>query len=228
MSTRAESLASSLESVKSRIDQAAKSVDRALEEITLIAVTKTYPASDAEILSKLGVTDFGENRDSEGAEKAASVEGTWHFQGQIQSKKLKSISSWASVIHSIDSLEHLAKLAKALENSGKVMDVFLQLSLDGDSGRGGVLASDLSPLADFVVKNPSLALMGLMCVPPVAAEVEESFAKIQMEHLRFLRGYPQAIYLSAGMSSDFESAIKHGATHIRVGSEILGSRSYPQ
>jgi uncharacterized pyridoxal phosphate-containing UPF0001 family protein len=91
-----------------------------------------------------------------------------------------------------------------------------------------VLASDLSPLADFVVKNPSLALMGLMCVPPVAAEVEESFAKIQMEHLRFLRGYPQAIYLSAGMSSDFESAIKHGATHIRVGSEILGSRSYPQ
>jgi pyridoxal phosphate enzyme (YggS family) len=228
MTEREDFLSQSLESVKSRIKDAAISAGRISQEITLIAVTKTYPVSDAQILARLGVKNFGENRDSEGAEKASCVAGTWHFQGQIQSKKLRSITSWASVIHSIDSLEHLAKLSKVLENSEKVLDVFLQLSLDGDPERGGVLTSELFPLADFVLSCSSMNLMGLMCVPPVAADIEESFAKIQSEHHAFLRNYPQATNLSAGMSSDFECAIKHGATHLRIGSEILGSRVYPQ
>jgi len=228
MTTREEVLARSLESVQTRISSAATSVGRTAEEITLIAVTKTYPTSDAEILRTLGVTNFGENRDSEGAEKSALVQGIWHFQGQIQSKKLKSIASWASVIHSIDNLEHLEKLSKALENSEKRVDVFLQLSLDGDAGRGGVVASSIAPLADFVMSDPSLRLLGLMCVPPVEADVEQSFTAIESSHQRFLRDYPEATKLSAGMSNDFETAIEHGATHIRVGTEILGSRTYPQ
>ena len=228
MTTRADFLASSLQSVRERIDSAAKSVGRSTDEITLIAVTKTYPTSDAEILASLGVTNFGENRDSEGAEKAAVVSGRWHFQGQIQSKKLKSIAAWASVIHSVDSEEHLSKLSKVLENTGKMMDVFLQLSLDGDLSRGGALAKDISKLADLVESNRSMRLMGLMCVPPVGADLDESFARIQSEHLAFLANYPQATNLSAGMSMDFETAIKHGATHIRVGSQILGQRAYPQ
>jgi hypothetical protein len=228
MTTREEFLARSLESVQSRISTAATSAGRTAEEITLIAVTKTYPTSDAEILRTLGVSNFGENRDSEGAEKSAVVQGIWHFQGQIQSKKLRSIASWASVIHSIDSLEHLQKLSKALENSEKKVDVFLQLSLDGDAARGGVVATSIAPLADYVMSDPSLHLMGLMCVPPVEADVEQSFAAIESSHQRFLRDYPGAVKLSAGMSNDFEVAIKHGATHVRVGSEILGSRTYPQ
>jgi hypothetical protein len=228
MTTREEFLARSLESVQSRISVAATSVGRTAEEITLIAVTKTYPTSDAEILRTLGVSNFGENRDAEGAEKSAAVQGIWHFQGQIQSKKLKSIASWASVIHSIDNLEHLQKLSKVLENSERKVDVFLQLSLDGDAARGGVVASSIAPLADYVMSDPALRLMGLMCVPPVEAEIEQSFAAIESSYQSFLHDYPDADKLSAGMSNDFEIAIKHGATHIRVGSEILGSRTYPQ
>lgn len=228
MTTREEFLTRSLESVQSRISSAAISAGRKPDEITLIAVTKTYPSSDAQILRTLGVVNFGENRDTEGAEKSALVPGIWHFQGQIQSKKLKSIASWASVIHSIDNLEHLQKLSKVLENSEKKVDVFLQLSLDGDAERGGVVANSLAPLADFVMSSPSLHLLGLMCVPPVEADIEQSFAAIESSHQSFLRDYPVAINLSAGMSNDFETAIAHGATHIRVGSEILGSRTYPQ
>jgi pyridoxal phosphate enzyme (YggS family) len=228
MTTREEFLARSLESVQSRISVAATSAGRTAEEITLIAVTKTYPTSDAEILRTLGVSNFGENRDAEGAEKSAAVQGIWHFQGQIQSKKLKSIASWASVIHSIDNLEHLQKLSKVLENSERKVDVFLQLSLDGDAARGGVVASSIAPLADYVMSDPALRLMGLMCVPPVEAEIEQSFAAIESSYQSFLHDYPDADKLSAGMSNDFEIAIKHGATHIRVGSEILGSRTYPQ
>jgi pyridoxal phosphate enzyme (YggS family) len=228
MTTREEFLARSLESVQSRISVAATSAGRTVEEITLIAVTKTYPTSDAEILRTLGVSNFGENRDAEGAEKSAAVQGIWHFQGQIQSKKLKSIASWASVIHSIDNLEHLQKLSKVLENSERKVDVFLQLSLDGDAARGGVVASSIAPLADYVMSDPALRLMGLMCVPPVEADIEQSFAAIESSYQSFLHDYPDADKLSAGMSNDFEIAIKHGATHIRVGSEILGSRTYPQ
>jgi len=228
MTTREEFLARSLESVQSRISVAATSAGRAAEEITLIAVTKTYPTSDAEILRTLGVSNFGENRDAEGAEKSAAVQGIWHFQGQIQSKKLKSIASWASVIHSIDNLEHLQKLSKVLENTERKVDVFLQLSLDGDAARGGVVASSIAPLADYVMSDPALRLMGLMCVPPVEADIEQSFAAIESSYQSFLHDYPDADKLSAGMSNDFEIAIKHGATHIRVGSEILGSRTYPQ
>jgi pyridoxal phosphate enzyme (YggS family) len=228
MTTREEFLARSLESVQSRISVAATSAGRTAEEITLIAVTKTYPTSDAEILRTLGVSNFGENRDAEGAEKSAAVQGIWHFQGQIQSKKLKSIASWASVIHSIDNLEHLQKLSKVLENSERKVDVFLQLSLDGDAARGGVVASSIAPLADYVMSDPALRLMGLMCVPPVEADIEQSFAAIESSYQSFLHDYPDADKLSAGMSNDFEIAIKHGATHIRVGSEILGSRTYPQ
>jgi len=228
MSERSQFLAESVASVKARVAQAATSVGRTADEVTLIAVTKTYPVSDAQILATLGLTHFGENRDSEGVEKAAVVEGTWHFQGQIQSKKLKSIASWASVIHSLDNLEHLEKLSKVLENSQKVINVFIQLSLDGDSSRGGVIAPSLAPLAEFASSDANMNLLGLMCVPPVEAEVEKAFQAIGLAHQSFISDFPDSSFLSAGMSSDFETAIKYGATHIRVGSEILGQRSYPQ
>ncbi|CAB4877864.1 unannotated protein [freshwater metagenome] len=228
MNERLELLSSSLASVQKRVEEAATSVGRSTGEITLIAVTKTYPVSDVQILASLGLTHFGENRDSEGAEKASIVSGTWHFQGQIQSKKLKSIASWASVIHSIDNLEHLAKLSKVLESSEKVMNVFIQLSLDGDPSRGGVVASSLAPLAEFVLHSSNLNLMGLMCVPPVEEDIESAFETIGLVHQGFIRDFPEAIFISAGMSSDFETAITYGATHIRVGSQILGQRAYPQ
>ena len=190
--------------------------------VTLIVVTKTYPVSDVEILKDLGVDTFGENRTEEGEIKAAAVPATWHFQGGIQSRKIKDIVQWADVIHSLDNIEHALKVGQRAE---RLIDVFLQLSLDGDPERGGVIESELSALAEVVVAAPNLTLAGLMCVPPVSAIPAEAFSQIYAVHQRFLKDFPNAKSLSAGMSGDFDVAIDHGATHIRVGSSILGSRT---
>jgi PLP dependent protein len=225
MTSRYEEIASNLNGVIEQIKAAAQSSARAYEEITLIAVTKTFPVSDVHVLASLDVHHYGENRDSEAAPKAVAVPGTWHFQGQIQSNKLKSIASWANVIHSLDEIRHIQTLDKVAVHR---IGVFLQVSLDGAQGRGGAAPTDLSALADSVVQSTHLDLMGLMAVAPLDVPVDQAFEKLATIHAAFKSAYPQAIYLSAGMSNDFESAISHGATHIRVGSSILGSRPTPQ
>jgi len=190
-------------------------------EVTLIAVTKTFPVSDAQILQTLGVTDFGENRDAEGAEKAAIVPGSWHFQGQIQSNKLKSITKWASVIHSLDDPRHFEIIERVAPHP---LTIFLQVSLDGAHHRGGAGLDDLYSLAELVEKSPTHTLAGLMSVPPLGVEPDEAFAQLAVIHNDFMKRFPAATKLSAGMSGDYQSAISHGATHVRVGSSILGSR----
>ena len=211
--SRREELAEKLGQVQAKISQS---------NVTLIVVTKTYPASDVQILHELGVQNFGENRSEEGVEKSAIVDATWHFQGGIQSRKLPDIASWADVIHSLDNSGHITKLESATE---KELDVFLQLSLDGDPSRGGVIESELPALADQVLATNNLNLLGLMCVPPVAATPQNAFTEISEIHRRFISRYPGARSLSAGMSGDYEIAMDCGATHIRVGSSILGSRA---
>jgi pyridoxal phosphate enzyme (YggS family) len=188
----------------------------------LIAVTKTFPVSDAEILKTLGVEDFGENRDAEGAEKSQSVEGRWHFQGQIQSNKLKSITSWASVIHSIDELRHFEMIEKVATHP---LTIFLQVSLDGAHHRGGAGVDQLYHLAEKVSASPTHTLAGLMSVPPVGVDPNEAYSQLAVIRNEFMKRFPSATSLSAGMSGDYEVAISHGATHVRVGSSILGSRS---
>jgi pyridoxal phosphate enzyme (YggS family) len=213
---RAEELSFNLELVRSKIATVAN------HEVTLIAVTKTFPASDAQILHDLGVRDFGENRDAEGAEKSAIVSGEWHFQGQIQSNKLKSITSWASVIHSLDDPRHFEIIEKVAPHP---LQIFLQVSLDGADHRGGAALDDLYALAASVEKSPTHTLAGLMSVPPVGVVPNEAFAQLALIHKEFVKQFPSAHSLSAGMSGDYEEAISHGATHVRVGSSILGSRS---
>ena len=135
---RAE-LSRSLSVVQARILDATARASRKAEEVTLVAVTKTYPISDVEILHQLGVTDFGENRSAEGLEKSSLVSAQWHFQGQIQSNKIAAISSWAQTVHSLDDPSHVAKFDRAVgEIPGKRLHVFIQISLDGDSSRAGV------------------------------------------------------------------------------------------
>ena len=226
MTERAEFIAKSLKDVQSRIATAASAAGRDLADITLIAVTKTYPVSDVEILRNLGQANFGENRTEEGAEKSLVVPGVWHFQGQVQSRKLREIAAWADVIHSLDQASHIEKLDRICSEIEKKMKVFIQLSLDGAPDRGGVLEEGLLELADIVASSQNLQLLGLMCVPPVEYEHQAAFAEIAQIHQRFIANFPSAHSLSAGMSSDFEIAIAHGATHLRVGSEILGSRTY--
>ena len=226
MSSREIEIAAALAAVESQIAAAAAKVGRDRSEITLIAVTKTYPASDVEILRNLGVQNFGENRNEEGEAKSAQVSGTWHFQGQVQSRKLRDIAGWASFIHSLDSADHLEKLSRIATELGREISIFLQLSLDGVPDRGGVIKSELVALADSVANLPQIKLVGLMCVPPVEYEHERAFSEIAEIHQGFLTNYPAATFLSAGMSSDYQIAISHGATHLRIGSQILGSRPY--
>ncbi|CAB4995274.1 MAG: YggS family pyridoxal phosphate-dependent enzyme [Actinobacteria bacterium] len=210
--SRRDELAANLAAVQARISD---------PDVNLIVVTKTYPVSDVQILRDLGVTQFGENRNEEGLEKSSAVDATWHYQGEIQSRKLRDIAQWADVIHSLDTASHIAKLDSVATSE---IDIFLQLSLDGDPSRGGVIESDLPALADAALASSHLNLMGLMCVPPVAQDPRAAFTEIAAIHRRFIARYPAAISLSAGMSGDFEIAVDCGATHIRVGSSILGSR----
>jgi len=226
MSERELEIAAALKSVEVKILGAAKKAGRDRNEITLIAVTKTYPASDVEILRNLGVENFGENRSEEGVTKSEQVSGIWHFQGQVQSRKLRDIADWASYVHSLDSADHVAKLSRIATELEKEISIFLQLSLDGAPDRGGVRSTELKALADTAANLPNIKLVGLMCVPPVELEHERAFSEIASFHQGFLNNFPAATYLSAGMSSDFEVAITHGATHLRIGSHILGSRPY--
>ena len=211
--SRRDELAANLAAVQARISN---------PDVNLIVVTKTYPVSDVQILRDLGVTQFGENRNEEGLEKSSAVDATWHYQGEIQSRKLRDIAQWADVIHSLDTASHIAKLDSVATSE---IDIFLQLSLDGDPSRGGVIESDLPALADAALASSHLNLMGLMCVPPVATDPRMAFTEIAAIHRRFISTYPAAKSLSAGMSGDYEIAIDCGATHIRVGSSILGSRT---
>jgi pyridoxal phosphate enzyme (YggS family) len=212
---RKEEISHNLEQVRSNIANAAD------HEVTLIAVTKTFPLSDVQILHELGVTNFGENRDTEGAEKSAIVSGTWHFQGQIQSNKLKSITSWANVIHSLDDPRHFEIIEKVAPHR---LQIFLQVSLDGADHRGGAGLEQLYDLAALVEKSPNHTLAGLMSVPPLGVDPHQAFAQLSVIHSDFMERFPDAKSLSAGMSGDYEIAVSHGATHVRVGSSILGSR----
>jgi pyridoxal phosphate enzyme (YggS family) len=221
MITRKDEIAQNLQEVKERIQSAAKSVNRDPAEIQLIVVTKTFPISDIEILRDLGESNFGENRDQEAGPKAQTIPATWHFQGQIQSNKIRSICQWADVIHSIASEKEILKFAQ----SPRKHQVFLQVSLDGQVGRGGASPSDLARLADLVNESNNLELLGLMAVAPLGVEPVKAFADLAQINQGFAGQFPNSKYLSAGMSGDFEAAIKYGATHIRVGSSILGSRS---
>jgi pyridoxal phosphate enzyme (YggS family) len=213
--SRIDEISARLEIVRANIAAVAD------HEVTLIAVTKTFPVSDAKILHDLGVSHFGENRDAEGAEKAAIVPGTWHFQGQIQSNKLKSITSWASVIHSLDDPRHFEIIERIAPHP---LTIFLQVSLDGAHHRGGAGLEELYSLAELVEKSPTHTLAGLMSVPPLGIEPDVAFSQLAVIHNDFMKRFPSATKLSAGMSGDYQSAISHGATHVRVGSSILGSR----
>ncbi|MCX6444617.1 MAG: YggS family pyridoxal phosphate-dependent enzyme [Actinobacteria bacterium] len=210
---RREELEQNLRSVQQRITRS---------DVTLIVVTKTYPVSDVQILKELGVENFGENRNEEGDVKSVLVPAIWHYQGEIQSRKLPLIAQWANVIHSLDELSHAKKLSSVLT---KDLDVFIQLSLDGDPDRGGVSRENLPHLAQEISALAGINILGLMCVLPLGVEAKVGFAEVAEIHRGFQRDFPNATKLSAGMSGDFEIAIDFGATHIRVGSQILGPRS---
>ena len=224
--SRAMELTNNLAEVNQRINIAAKKASRPVDEITLITVTKTFPTSDIENLYQLGLRDFGENRDQEASKKVTNLpkDIRWHFQGQIQSNKLKSITSWASCIHSVDQLRY-AQLISQLIGDAK-MPIFIQVSLDKTSkNRAGVEPDELIKMATQVSELPGISMQGLMAVAPLDMAAELAFANLAKIREVFLTSFPTAKSLSIGMSGDYETAIEYGATHIRIGSSILGNRA---
>ena len=224
--SRVDEISGNLEKVKEQIKLAAASANRLSEDITLVVVTKTFPVSDIEILYSLGIRDFGENRDQEASAKVRLLpkDVRWHFQGQIQSNKLKSITSWASFIHSVDQLRYAQMISDY--NAGNEKPIFMQVSLDKPpQSRSGVNPSELLELAGAISELPGIRLEGLMAVAPVDSPAEQAFAELEDIRSDFLSTFPDAKSLSIGMSGDYQIAIKYGATHIRIGSSILGIRS---
>jgi len=224
--SRVDEITANLEKVNEQIKLAAASANRLSEDITLVAVTKTFPVSDIEILYSLGIRDFGENRDQEASEKVGllPMDVRWHFQGQIQSNKLKSITSWASYIHSVDQLRYAQMISDY--SAGNKKPIFMQVSLDKlPQSRSGVNPSELLELAGAISALPGIRLQGLMAVAPVNSPAEQAFAELEDIRSDFLSTFPDAKSLSIGMSGDYQIAIKYGATHIRIGSSILGIRS---
>jgi pyridoxal phosphate enzyme (YggS family) len=221
-----ETLADRLARVRASIADAMREAGRPLEEVTTVVVTKFHPASVVRELAALGVSDVGENRQQEASSKAAELADlglTWHFIGQLQSKKARAVLQFASVVHSLDR----DSLVAALENGaadGSVVDAFIQLNLTDDDGRGGVRLGDVERLAEAVLASPAIRLRGVMAVAPLDVDPRSAFAGVREvgERLRTLA--PDATDLSMGMSGDYREAILEGATHLRIGTAITGIR----
>ncbi len=227
---RAE-LTAALGRLRARIARACEAAGRDRSGVTLVAVTKTYPATDVVTLASLGVRDIGENRDQAAAPKAAAVAAAgarvrWHFVGRLQRNKCRSVVRYADLVHSVDRPEIARALAAGVahERPDRPLDVLLQVSIDGDPARGGVPVPGLERLAGEVADRPELTLRGVMTVAPLGWEPGRAFETLAEAAARLRVGYPTATLISAGMSSDLEAAIGFGATHVRVGSALLGSR----
>ncbi len=222
-------LAERYRSVLQTIEQTAQSVGRAKEDVELIVVSKNHPASLVAELVQLGQEAFGENRDQEASKKAEELKNSgfdvqWHFVGQLQSNKVKSVLEYASVIHSIDRPSLVAELSKQLSKQNKKIDGFIELNLTYDLGRGGVAPQDLLTLAEQVLAVEQINLLGVMAVAGLGKDPAEEFERAIGLSQQLQTLAPQATKLSMGMSEDFEVAIRLGATHIRVGSAITGPR----
>ena len=234
-SQRQAELAGNLATVRQRISGACAAAGRDPGSVTIVAITKTWPASDVHLLAGLGVRHVGENRDQEAREKAAACTGlglTWHFVGQLQRNKAPSVAQYADIVESVDRTALVGALDRAAVQAGRRIGVCLQVDIDGshnDAGpggpaRGGAAPADVPGLADQVAGSSSLDLRGVMAVAPLGVDPRSAFDRLVVVHEQLLTQHPGASMRSAGMSGDLEPAIAAGATHVRLGSALLGHR----
>lgn len=228
---RRDELASNLAAVRERIDRACERAGRSPDELTLVVVTKTRPASDVALLAELGVTDVGENRHPEAGDKqreaaALGAHPRWHFVGGLQTNKAGAVARYADVVHSLDRAKLARSLDRGAEAAGRTLSCLLQVDFDTtDPGRAGVPPHEVAALAEVVAGEcPHLELGGVMTVAPLGQDPAPSFARLREISAELVREVPGASAISAGMSEDFEVAIEHGATHLRVGRSVLGQR----
>jgi pyridoxal phosphate enzyme (YggS family) len=237
---RTDELAKALAALQERLSRAAEIVGRNVAEIELLPVTKFFPATDVAILLGLGCRSFAESRDQEAREKArqltemaASADVHWHMVGRIQRNKARSIAHWADTVHSVssarvaDALDRAADEARANGVRRAPLDVYVQVSLDGDMARGGVdveKPDEVDALCARVHAAAGLRLVGLMGIPPLGVDPEDAFIRLNAERNRVQDQYEQRLGLSAGMTADLEAAVKHGSTCVRVGTALMGAR----
>ncbi len=223
MPDRRDELAASLRAVRERLVRVCLDAGRDVDDVTVIAVTKTWPASDVALLAGLGVRDVGENRHQEGLAKRAELGDTpglrWHHIGVLQGNKARAVTAWADVLHGVDR-------APLLERIPSGTPVLLQVSLDGDPARGGCAVTEV-PALGRSARSHGLDLRGVMAVAPRAGDPAAAFALLARTSAALREEVPDAMWISAGMSGDWEAAVTHGATHVRLGSVLLGGRSSP-
>jgi PLP dependent protein len=223
-------LEENLRAVRERIDAAARAAGRNPASVALLAISKTWPAEDVRALAALGQRDFGENRAQELIAKAGELTGLpvrWHFVGQLQRNKAAAVARLGAVVHTVDR-ESLARTLDRAGQDGEPVDVLVQVDLGGAGGelaaRGGAAPGDVPALADLVAGCAGLRLRGLMAVAPRAAEPAPAFERLATIAARVRADHPEAVELSAGMSGDLEAAVAAGATIVRVGTALFGSR----
>ncbi|RJK96817.1 YggS family pyridoxal phosphate-dependent enzyme [Vallicoccus soli] len=231
MSGRREEVAAGLAAVEERVRRACAAAGRPRAGVVLVAVTKTWPASDVRLVAELGATDVGESRDQEAAPKHAECADLglrWHFVGQLQTNKARSVAAYADVVHSVDRARLVDALAAGARHHGRTVRCLVQVALDASPGetgpRGGAAPADVRALADRVAAAEGLELGGVMAVAPRGADPAEAFAALARTAAAVRRAHPAATDLSAGMSGDLEQAVAAGATHLRVGSAVFGAR----
>jgi PLP dependent protein len=223
---RRQELADNVRRVRDRIAAACASSGREPAAVTLVAVTKTWPASDAALMRDLGIPDLGENRDQEARQKAGEVDGVrWHFIGSVQTNKARSVAGYADVVHSVDRPELAAALGRGAVQAGRVVEALVQVSLDGDPARGGAPAAAVPQLVDVVAGCEGLVLRGVTAIAPRGADPLSAFWQLQAIAAQVVVQHPSATVISAGMSGDLEAAIEAGATHVRVGTALFGPRT---
>jgi PLP dependent protein len=232
MTARADVLAANLDVVRRRIAAACAEAGRPEDDVSLVVVTKFFPASDVRLLADLGVTDMGENRHQEAEEKAAECADLglrWHFIGGLQSNKAAAVAAYADVVESVDRAKLLPGLSRGAHERDAILDCLVQVNLDADAGagtgRGGAAPADLVPLAERVAEAEGLRLRGVMAVAPPGEDPRPAFERLARLAEEVRRVDPAATWVSAGMSGDLEDAVKTGATHVRIGSAVLGPRA---
>lgn len=225
-------IAANLARVRERIARAADRVGRGVEEITLIAVSKTFPAEAIRAAYELGMRDFGENRVQEWEAKSTQLtdlhDAMWHLIGHLQSNKAKKAAHLFHRVDSVDSLALAQKLDSAAREAGKQLGILIEVKLGSEETKSGVIAEELPDLADGISRLSNLDLRGLMTVPPFSEHAED--VRRYFRQLRELRddlsgrvGFALPV-LSMGMSHDFDVAIEEGATETRIGTGIFGER----
>lgn len=225
--TRQQELASALSSLEVRLASACAAAGRTREQVVLVAVSKTRPASDVEALRDLGVRDFGENRDQEARRKAlelADLGLRWHFVGRLQTNKCRSVASYAHVVHSVDRPELVTALGAGARRAGRDVEALVQVSLDDDPARGGVPAAGVPALADAVAAEEGLRLGGVMAVAPISGDAPSALSRLAEVGATVSASHPGAVAISAGMSADLEAAVAAGSTHVRIGTALFGGR----